>query len=87
MENALVSWIISLVSGGAGGNVIGALLKEKSLGPTMNSILGAVGGALGGQILPLVLEGLQSSGALGNIGSSAVGGIVLPLIVSFLKKR
>jgi hypothetical protein len=33
MENQLASWLISLITGGIGGNVAGALLKNFSLGP------------------------------------------------------
>ena len=84
---ALVPWLISLVSGGAGGNIVGALLKDKSLGPVLNSILGAAGGAIGGQLLPLILSELQGGGYGQNAGLSAIVGALLPLIVGLLKKK
>lgn len=91
MEGALLSWLTSLVSGGVGGNIVGALLKEKNLGPILNTILGAAGGAAGGQLLPQLipplLELLQGSGVLGNAGISGVVGALLPLIVALLKPK
>lgn len=87
MEGALGSWLVSLISGGVGGNVAGVLNKSRSLGPVLNTILGAVGGAAGGQLLPQIIEGFQGMGTGGNAGLSAVVGLLLPLIVSFFKKR
>jgi len=50
--------IISLVSGAAGGNIAGALLKNFSLGTLGNSIAGiGGGGGIGGAIL-LIIVGL-----------------------------
>ncbi len=86
MESALVSWLVSLVSGGAGGNIVGAIMKDKTLGPKLNTIIGAAGGALGGQVLPMLMEGLGGGGIMGNVGASAIGGIALPLIAGFFKK-
>jgi uncharacterized membrane protein YeaQ/YmgE (transglycosylase-associated protein family) len=87
MESGLMAWLISLISGIVGGNVAGALAKDRNLGGTMNTILGAVGGLAGGQLLPQVITGLAGSGLLGNIGGSAILGLLLPLIVSFFKKK
>lgn len=84
---SLLPWIVSLASGGAGGNVAGALLKEKNLGPLLNSILGGIGGLAGGQLLPQLIEGLQGGGTGQNAGLSALVGTILPVIVAFLKKK
>ena len=83
----LLPLLISLISGAVGGNIAGALSKDRNLGATLNTILGALGGAAGGQLLPNVLTGLQGAGLLGNVGSSAILGLLLPLIVSFFKKK
>ncbi|MFC1660811.1 hypothetical protein ACFL3S_04990 [Gemmatimonadota bacterium] len=77
------SIIIQLISGVVGGNAAGLLNKARSLGPALNSILGAVGGIGGGQLL----SGMVGGGTGGNIGTSAVVGALLPLIVSMLKKK
>jgi len=93
----LVSLLISLASGAAGGNIAGWLLKERSLGLIGNSLAGIFGGGIGASILQalgLIASagifdaegGVDLVGLLANIASSGVGGAVLLLIVSFLKK-
>jgi len=85
MESGLMSWLTSLLSGAVGGNVAGAVLKDKSLGPMWNSVVGVLGGGLGGQLLGVI--GLAPGGGIvGNIASSAIGGAVVLVIVAFLKK-
>jgi uncharacterized membrane protein YeaQ/YmgE (transglycosylase-associated protein family) len=80
--------IISLISGLAGGNAAGALLKKLSLGPIGNSIVGLLGGGLGGQLLKLIAGGNTDAGSIiGNIASSAAGGGILMAIVSFIKSK
>jgi hypothetical protein len=83
--------IISLISGALGGNAAGALLKKFNLGPVWNSVLGILGGGLGGQLLNLVTgaSGTSTSagGIIGNILSSGVGGGVLMSIVGFIKGK
>ncbi len=73
----VVGLIIQLVSGAVGGNVAGALLKKFNLGPVGNSIVGILGGGLGGQLLGMLgLGGGGGGGALelGSIVSSVAGG-------------
>ena len=48
MSATLINLIVQLLSGAAGGNAIGGLLKQFSLGATGNTIAGAIGGGLGG---------------------------------------
>jgi uncharacterized membrane protein YeaQ/YmgE (transglycosylase-associated protein family) len=48
--NATINLIIQLLSGAAGGNIIGNILKQYNLGPLGNSIAGIIGGGLGGQL-------------------------------------
>jgi len=78
-----MEYLINILSGGVGGNLFGALMKNRSMGPALNTILGALGGLAGGQLGGNALGG--STGA--NIAASAIGGIVLPLIGSFFKKK
>jgi uncharacterized membrane protein YeaQ/YmgE (transglycosylase-associated protein family) len=51
----LTALIIQLISGAVGGNAAGAVSKNTSLGPIGDSIVGALGGGVGGQILSSVL--------------------------------
>jgi uncharacterized membrane protein YeaQ/YmgE (transglycosylase-associated protein family) len=77
---------LSLISGAVGGNIGGALIKDQSLGPVMNTILGLIGGVGGGQLLG-ALDGLQSLGQIGNIGASGIVGALLPIIIGVLKNK
>lgn len=92
----IVNLIISLISGGAGGNIVGAALKEKNLGPLINTVLGLIGGGAGNyiaQALDLftkVATTAQASGIdigqlLGNIGISGVSGAALVGIATMIK--
>jgi len=91
MDPQIISWIVSLVAGSAGANVVGALLKHRSLGPVVNSVLGLVGGGIGGKVLPMLVPavaGLVGGGdnLVGTGGLSAIVGALLPLVVSFFRK-
>ena len=74
---------VVVLSGGVGGNLFGVLMKNRSMGPLLNTILGAIGGLAGGQAANSAMEGNMG----GTIAASAVGGILLPLIASFFKKK
>jgi uncharacterized membrane protein YeaQ/YmgE (transglycosylase-associated protein family) len=79
----LITLLVQAVSGGVGGNIAPLLNKAKSLGPLLNTVLGVIGGVGGGQ----ALAGTVGGGTIGTVGTSAVVGLVLPLIGSFLKKK
>ncbi|MEN8222667.1 MAG: hypothetical protein ABFR36_05365 [Acidobacteriota bacterium] len=90
MEN-LIPLIIQLVSGAAGGNAAGSLLKKLSLGKLWNSVLGIIGGGLGGQLLGMLGLGIGGNatdlnGIIGNVIGGGVGGGALMGIVGFAKK-
>lgn len=89
MEN-LLPLIIQLVSGALGGNGVGAAMKKFSLGLVLNSIVGIVGGGIGGQLLGLL--GINTGGGgmdvgsiIGDIAGGGIGGGVLLLIVGLIK--
>ena len=88
----IVSTLISLISGGIGGNILGSAWKDKSLGAIGNSIAGVIGGAAGAYIMQAVgilntlgLGSMSVNSLLGNVGSSAVGGAILTAIVGLIK--
>jgi hypothetical protein len=88
----ITSLIIEAISGAVGGNVAGAAMKEKSLGPAGNSIAGIVGGGLGGTILQMVMGtaatgggGLDLQSILANVAGGGVGGAILMVIVGLIK--
>ncbi len=72
----LISLLVSLVSGAAGGNVAGSLLKNLSLGTLWNSIAGIAGGGLGGKLLAILLPALAAK-AGGGIDPGAIVAQVL----------
>ncbi|MDH3263511.1 MAG: hypothetical protein OEM24_05895 [Paracoccaceae bacterium] len=82
--------IIGLISGAVGGNVAGAGLKNFSLGPLLNSVVGAVGGAGGGQILSMLggadaAAGLDLGAIIGQVAGGGIGGAVLTAVAGFIK--
>jgi len=89
----LLSLIIQLVSGAVGGNVVGALLKNLSLGTVGNTIAGILGGGIGGQLLGMLgvggaaaAGGMDLAGIVSSIAGGGVGGGVLMAIIGLIKK-
>ena len=84
--------IIQAVAGGVGGNVIGALRRNNSFGPLINTVLGALGGVGAAQGLAaggMMEQALAMLGGNANVANGAtglVGGLVVPLIASFFKR-
>lgn len=91
----IVGLLINLVSGGIGGNVAGAALKDKSLGSIGNTIAGALGGTAGVWILNAVgvlnsfgITDFSSLAAVvGSIGASAASGGVITAIIGLIKSK
>ncbi len=93
----LLPILINLISGAAGGNIAGALMKDKSLGFLLNTVVGLIGGGAGGQILSALgllgsagaagaTGGLDIGSLIGNIAGSGVGGGILMMIIGLIKK-
>jgi hypothetical protein len=88
------SLIISLLSGAAGGNIAGGLLKNASLGLIGNSLAGLVGGGLGGKILGGLLGvaaakaggGLDIGSIIGSVVSGGAGGGVLMTVIGLIRQ-
>lgn len=78
--------LTSLISGGVGGNIAGALLKKFNLGPLGNTIAGVIGGGVGGAALNNMMGATDmTSGVLGNIAGSGVGGAIVMVVVGLIK--
>lgn len=94
----IATLLIQLISGAAGGNLGGALLKNLSLGTLGNSLAGIIGGGVGSQVLNSMLGPATSVAAMaagGDIDVSAiltqvagggVGGGVAMILVGLLKQ-
>lgn len=88
----IIGWIINLVSGAIGGNIVGAAWKDKTLGMVGNTIAGLIGGAAGSYILQAVgilsslgMSDMTLGSIAGHIGASAAGGGILTAIVGIIK--
>jgi len=90
MPETLINLIIQLLAGAIGGNAAGAAFKDYGLGMLGNTIAGAIGGGIMGQVLQALLPAL-SGGALdigalfGQIVGGGAGGAVLTVIASLVK--
>lgn len=88
---ALLPIIVQLVSGAIGGNAAGSLLKQFSLGTLGNSIVGILGGGIGGQLLGMlgIATGageMDIGGIVGSIAGGGVGGGALMAIIGVIRK-
>ncbi len=96
----IVSLIIQLVAGVVGGNVAGKASPKFNMGGAGNSITGAIGGLVLGQILERVTggampaadaaattQGLDIASILTSLIGGGAGGAVLSGIVGALKNR
>lgn len=87
---SLLPMIIQLISGAVGGNVAGGVLKNFSLGTIWNSVVGILGGGLGGQLLGMLGVGgggsMDLAGILTSVAAGGAGGGVLLGIVGMIKK-
>src|SRR5690349_11548140 len=88
----LIPLIVQLLGGAAGGNAVGALLKNANLSAIVRTVLGVVGGVGGGQLAGLIpaLQDVLGAHAgtggqiVGNAGAGAVGGALLTTIVGLV---
>jgi uncharacterized membrane protein YeaQ/YmgE (transglycosylase-associated protein family) len=89
----LWSLVFQLIAGAIGGNVAGAVLKDKSLGSLGNTIAGIVGGGVGGKLLSYVLGGAAAEAATGfnvtafieQIVGGGLGGAIVMALVGIIK--
>lgn len=90
----LISLLLPLVSGAAGGNLVGGILKNFNLGAFGNSLAGLVGGGVGSMVLGNLLgvdlpaTGMDADNAasLAQILGGGAGGGALTILVSVLQR-
>jgi hypothetical protein len=88
----IVSLLIQMIAGAAGGNIAGGLMQRAS-GWLGNSLAGVIGGALGGEIVNAALgpSRMAAAGALdvgtiiSTIAASGLGGAVIAALVGLLR--
>lgn len=88
----IIGLVTNLISGGIGGNAVGAGLKNLSLGTLGNTIAGVVGGALGGYILQgvnllnhLGLADTTINALISQAGTGLVSGGILTAVVGLIR--
>ena len=96
----IIGIVIQLVAGALGGNAAGAGVKQYSLGTAANSIVGAIGGLILGQVLAAIgigepgmatAEGAPAAGGMdvgalvAQVVGGGAGGAILTLIVGAIK--
>jgi hypothetical protein len=83
----LTTLMVQLIAGALGGYAAGSFSKDMSLGTIGNSVVGALGGGVGGQILVAML-GL--GGTVQIVSAMLTGGVsggFAALVIGFLKSR
>lgn len=91
----MMALIIQLLSGAAGGNLAGSLMKDASMGTLWNSVAGILGGGLGGTLLSMISPDMGAAAASGSMDISSilssvagggVGGGVVMAVIGMIKK-
>ena len=88
----LISLLLPLLSGAAGGNIVGGALKNFNLGSAGNSLAGLVGGGLGslmiGNLLGVPATGIDPDGmaVMQQILGGVAGGGAMTIVVAILHK-
>jgi len=75
-----LNMLIQLMAGAVVANAAGALLRPFSLGPVGNLTTGIVGGALGGQLLKMLLAGSAVAGDGSAGGALALGSLLTQIV-------
>jgi len=86
--------IIQIIAGLIGGNAAGAGAKNLSLGTAGNSVVGGVGGLLGGLLTSMIagggagidLSNLDIGALVQSVAGGGVGGAILTVIAGMVKK-
>ena len=76
----LLNLIFFILIGCLSGFVAGKIMRGGGFGFIVNSVLGIIGGVVGGYLLNLI--GISWGGTIGQIGTSVIGAIVVLAIAS-----
>lgn len=81
---------VSVIAGAAGGDGVGALMKDKSLGTLCNSVADVAGGAGTSALLPVLMAAIgtiaqRGSLDIGAILSQIVGGAIAMIAAALIK--
>ena len=90
----ILSLIIQLLSGAAGGHAAATMSPNTNLGALGNTLAGAIGGGVGGQLLSTLLGlathsaggGLDIGSIIGQIIASGASGGILTALLGVLRQ-
>ena len=83
----LTTLMVQLIAGALGGYAAGSFSKDMSLGTIGNSVIGALAGGVGGQILVAMLGLSGSVQIVSALVTGGVSGGLAALLIGFLKSR
>ena len=81
----MLGTIIFILIGCLAGFLAGKIMSGGGFGFIINSILGIVGGVVGGWLLSLL--GISWGGRIGQIGTAVIGAIVILALASLFNKK
>jgi uncharacterized membrane protein YeaQ/YmgE (transglycosylase-associated protein family) len=88
-SRVIIDLIVLMVAGIIGGNAAGMSLPRYDLGRIWNTIVGAAGGAVGGEVLQTVMQFVGGGSEMASIITPLVGGVasgaVFTMVVATLK--
>ena len=84
----LTSLVIQLIGGVAGAQGITTIFKQLSSGPTLDTLMGLIGGFAGGRLVGLIpgLEGTDIVAVIGNLIGGGLGGGALTAMVGLVRQ-
>ena len=83
----LTALIVQLISGALGGYAAGNVAKQANLGTIGNTIVGALGGGVGGQVVFTLLGLSGTVQIVSALVTGAMSGGLATLLIGFLKSK
>ena len=83
----LTALIVQLIGGALGGYAAGNVAKEVNLGTIGNTIVGALGGGVGGQVFFTLLGLSGTVQIVSALVTGAMSGGLATLLIGFLKSK
>ena len=84
-DKKMFGTIIFILIGCLAGFLAGKLMRGGGFGFIVNSVLGIIGGLVGGWLLSLL--GISWGGLIGQIGTAVIGAVVILAIASLFNKK
>ena len=84
-DKKMLGTIIFILIGCLAGFLAGKLMRGGGFGFIVNSVLGIIGGLVGGWLLSLL--GISWGGLIGQIGTAVIGAVVILSIASLFNKK